>query len=287
VNLLNVVYRQRVPQPWAEGEKIPWNDPDFSRRMLREHLSQQHDAASRRLEIIDSHVRWIHDEVLKGRPTKVLDLACGPGLYANRLAGLGNGCVGIDFSPASIAYAQEQSAGEGLDVTFIQHDIRTADYGDGYGFAMLIFGEFNVFRPVEARRILEKAYQALVPGGLLLLEPHTFEAVREIGSQPSSWYSAKQGLFSDEPHLCLQENLWDPEANVTIERYYVVDAATGEVTRHSSSMQAYTDEEYRFLLAECGFGDAEIGLPAEWITGSPGTYLTLMLSRKGPTAGAA
>ena len=48
MNLLNLTHRTSPPEPWAEGDKLPWHDPDFSRRMLREHLSQAHDAASRR-----------------------------------------------------------------------------------------------------------------------------------------------------------------------------------------------------------------------------------------------
>lgn len=284
MNLLDIVHRKHVPGPWAEGEKIPWSDPDFSRRMLREHLSQEHNAASRRFEIVDGHVRWIHEQVLKGNPTRVLDLGCGPGLYANRLAGLGHRCVGIDFSPASIAYAREQARRDELDATYIQHDIRTSDYGNGYGLVMLLFGEFNVFRPLEARRILEKASEALVPGGFLLVEPQTFEVVRRTGGQPASWYTAKEGLFSDEPHLCLQESFWDAEANVAIERFYIISAVTGGVVRHSASTQAYTDDEVRAMLADCGFGDAELGLPTEWSTGGAEIDLTLVLSRKMPSA---
>ena len=53
------------PTPWAQGDNIPWNDPEFSERMLREHLSSEHDLASRREEIIDRQVSWIHDHVLK------------------------------------------------------------------------------------------------------------------------------------------------------------------------------------------------------------------------------
>ena len=280
LKLLDIVHRQRDPKPWAEGEKIPWNDPDFSRRMLNEHLSQEHDAASRRFEIIDKHVKWIHDQVLKGNPTRVLDLGCGPGLYTNRLAKLGHRCVGIDFSPASIAYAREQAEAAGLECTYIHQDIRTADYGDGYGLVMSIFGEFNVFRPVEARGILERAYRALVPGGFLLLEPHTFEVVRKIGEQPPSWYSTEKGLFSDEPHLYLQESFWDAEEHVAIDRYYVIDAVTGEVTRHSASTQAYTDEEYRSLLAECGFGNVAFYPSLGGSAGSPRGDLIGVLSQK-------
>jgi SAM-dependent methyltransferase len=157
VNLLAVVRRQRVPKPWAEGDKIPWDDRAFSRRMLNVHLSQAHDAASRRFVVIDRHVGWIHGQILKESPTRILDLGCGPGLYTSRLARLAHRCVGIDFSPASIAYAKEQAEEEGLACTYIQQDIRTADYGAGYGLVKLIFGEFNVFRPGEARTILEKA----------------------------------------------------------------------------------------------------------------------------------
>ena len=280
MKLLDVVRRQSVPKPWAEGEKIPWDDPDFSRRMLNEHLSQEHDAASRRFEIIDSHVRWIHHQVLKGNPTRILDLGCGPGLYANRLARLGHRCVGIDYSPASIAYAKEQAEEEGLECAYIQQDIRTADYGDGYGLVMLIFGEFNVFRPEEARGILEKAYRALAPNSFLLLEPHTFEAVLKIGEQPSSWYSVEEGLFSDEPHLCLQENFWDAENSVAIERYYIVNAVTGEVARHSASTQAYMDDQYRSLLVDCGFGEVEFYLSLDGSTGGARSDLTVVLSQK-------
>ena len=44
----------------------------------------------------------------------------------------------------------------------------------------------------NARVILEKANAALSPGGVLLLEPHTFAAVREMGEKGTNWYSAGQ-----------------------------------------------------------------------------------------------
>jgi SAM-dependent methyltransferase len=251
---MDIIQRQDPPEPWAEGEKIPWNDPGFSARMLHEHLSQAHDAASRRFEIIDRHVSWIHKTVLTGKPARILDLGCGPGLYASRLARMGHECVGIDFSPASIAYASGNARAENLHCSYLQEDIRSADYGAGYGLVMQIFGEMNVFTPDDARKILIKAHDALGEGGLLLMEPHTFEAVRTIGGQPRSWYSGSSGLFSDRPHLYLHESFWNAERRVATERYFVVDAATGDAAQHAASMQAYTDEEYRSLLAECGFG---------------------------------
>ena len=254
MNLIDIIHRQAVPIPWSEGEKIPWNEPGFSQRMLLEHLSQEHDAASRRFNIIDSHVAWIHHSVLSDRPTKILDLGCGPGLYTSRLAKLGHACVGIDFSPASISHARELAQVEQLQCSYLQQDIRTADYGHGYGLAMLVFGEFNVFRRTDARLILEKAHQALAENGRLLLEVHTYIAVQAIGKQPVSWYATESGLFSDRPHICLVENFWDALQHVATERYYILDGSTGSVTRYAASTQAYTEDEYRLLLEECGFG---------------------------------
>ena len=255
MNLIDIIHRPANPVPYSEGEKIPWNDPVFSARMLREHLSQAHDAASRRFETIDRHVAWIHQAILGGRTAKILDLGCGPGLYASRLARLGHTCVGIDFSPASIAYASEQARAEGLPTTYLERDLRRAAFGQGYDLVMLIYGEINPFRLAEATAILEKARQALIPGGRLLLEAHTDTAVVEMGAREPSWFSAEAGLFSDRPYLCLTDHAWDARERVATNRYFVIDGATGAVTRHAESLQAYTDDAYRSLLAGCGFGE--------------------------------
>jgi len=257
MKLIDLVERAPVPLPWDEGYKIPWNEPGFSERMLPEHLTQEHDAASRRFAKIDRAVEWIHGELLEGRTTKILDLGCGPGLYAARFARLGHECVGIDFGPASVAYAREQAEKKKLNCTFVEQDIRTADYGSGFGMAMLIFGEFNVFTMENAKVILTKAREALDDGGLLVLEPHTFEAVRRTADSGSWWYSTQSGLFMDGPHIQLEENFWDEESRTATTRYFIIDAVTGQVQRHAATMQAYTDEEYRSLLEECGFGEVQ------------------------------
>ena len=253
MQLLDIVERTPAPVPWAEGDNIPWHEPEFSARMLHEHLTQEHDAASRRFETIDRHVDWIHHQILAGQPTRILDLGCGPGLYAHRLTKLGHECVGIDYSPASIAYAQDRAAEEGLAIRYVHHDIRTADYGRGFGLVMLIYGEFNIFGPTDANRILRKAHQALRDDGGLLLEPHTAAIVRDMGQAAPNWYTARQGLFSDRPHLCLQENFWDEVRQAATIRYWVVDARSGGTTRYAQSFQAYTGDQYRAMLESKGF----------------------------------
>ncbi len=253
MDLLDIVRRTSRPKPWAEGDNIPWNEPAFSERMLKEHLSQSHDAASRRSETIDRHVQWIHGDLLSGQQSRILDLGCGPGLYLQRLARLGHECVGIDFSPASIAYAAEEAKRQDLGIVYSKEDLRSAEFGTGFDLVMLIFGELNVFAPQDAEAILRKACDALTHRGSLLLEVHSFDAIRRRGQESPSWYSAESGLFSDGPHVCLQENSWDDGTRTATTRYYIVDVATGDVTRHAQSFQAYSDDEYESLLVGCGF----------------------------------
>jgi SAM-dependent methyltransferase len=243
------------PRPWEEGGKIPWNDPGFSARMLQEHLSQEHDLASRRFETIDRQVSWIHSRLLGGRSSRILDLGCGPGFYCSRLASLDHECVGIDFAPASIEYATEQARREGLSCTYYLGDLRAAEFGGGFDLAMLIYGEFNVFRRSEVKDILLKAASALTADGLLLLEPQSDTAIHRVGRHRASWYRSEKGLFSEKPHICLQENFWLESAQVAIQRFFVIDAATTDVTMHSITTQAYTDDELLSLLTECGFVD--------------------------------
>jgi len=232
-DLSDILDRTIPPEPWAEGEKIPWNDPGFSERMLEEHLNQGHDEASRGFETVDRHVAWIHRQLLAEKPTKILDLGCGPG------------------------YARREAERTGVACEYLEQDMRVAEYGAGIGLVMMIYGEINVFRPPEAREILSKAYHALDPGGRLLLEAHTLEQVRAIGEDGTSWYSANRGLFSGQPHICLQEQFWDDRKRLATERYYIIDAATGGMTRYATVIQAYTGQEYRTLLEDCGFGDIE------------------------------
>jgi SAM-dependent methyltransferase len=241
----------------ASENKIPWDSPEFSARMLREHLSQEHDLASRRVSVVDRHVAWIQSHVLRGSPASVLDLGCGPGLYCERLGALGHRCVGIDFSPASIAYARDQARAHGLPCHYRQEDILTADYGSGFDLVLLISGELNTFSEGDAGRILSKAAEACRPGGTLLLEVHRPEWVEEKGRRGTSWRAVAQGLFSDRPHMVLTAAEWNPVSRSTVESFFVVDADSGAVQTYRSTTYCVARDETRSRLDAAGWDVVE------------------------------
>ena len=264
ISLEELVRRDPQPEPWAEGENIPWDDPAFSERMLAQHLSQDHGLASRQLDAIERHIEWLVATVLGGfgmrEGGRVLDLGCGPGLYTSALARRGFACTGIDYSPASIAHARATAAAEELDCRYEDADMRAAAFGVGHALVAMIFGELNAFRREQALSILARAEAALAPDGRVIIEAHTLAAAERIGNGgrttgspgPRSWHSAERGLFSDLPHAQLYEAFWDADRRAATERYYILDAATAEVSAYAQSMQGYDDQAYDELFGEAG-----------------------------------
>lgn len=279
MNLLDIVNRAARPQAGA-GSKIPWNEPEFSRRMLASHLDQNHDWASRRSAVLDAQADYIGS--LLSPSSRILDLGCGPGLYLSRLAGRGHRCVGVDFSPAAVEYARERAETQGLDIAYTLADLREyAPPVGAFDAVLFLFGEINVFSRAEAAGLLRRACAALKPGGLLFLEAHVFAEVKRQGLAPPAWQSLSGGVFLPRPHLCLSESFWDEAAATALTRYFVVDAETAACAEYASGMCAYTDEAYLELLREAGFADTERPDGEDWPVGPDFTdKLQLFVCRK-------
>ncbi len=252
MTLVELLTRADPPQPWAEGDNIPWHDRQFSERMLAEHLDQGHDLASRMGPTIDAQVEWIDRAILSGRPSRILDLACGPGLYVHGLARRGHQGVGLDFSPASIDHARAIARREALDCRFEHADLRQADFGSGFDLAMLIYGQLNVFTRDQARDILRRAAAAVQPRGVLVLELSEPASLRLDDSPRRTWKTATRGVFCSRPHLLLHERFWDEASCTSTERWHVIDLDTAEVTRHAMSCVAYERESIATMLRAVG-----------------------------------
>lgn len=264
MRLPDIAARPIPPTDWDSWTKIPWDEPGFSARMLENHLSQAHDWASRTAALIDRQAAFIHG-VLPAN-ADVLDLGCGPGLYTEKLRALGHRCVGVDFSPASIAYAKKRPGAEHIE--YVLGDIRSFRTRKRFDAVLVLFGEINVFSPNEALAILQTARSRLKPGGKAFVEAHHAQAIRETGCLPATWTAAPGGLFSERPHLCLEEHFWNEERAAAMTRYYIVDAETAACSAYASLMQAYTQEQYAELFRKAGFQETARIVEDDWPTGA-------------------
>ncbi|WP_144240341.1 methyltransferase domain-containing protein [Raoultella planticola] len=234
----------------AQESKIPWDEPAFSQRMLANHLSQDHDWASRRREVIELQVKWIASQLSPG--AHILDLGCGPGFYTHRLAERGFHCTGVDFSPASVNWARQQAQNAGLNIDYVQQDIRAYWPDKSFDFIMMTFGELNVFSAADARSLVSRCALWLEPGGRLLIEVHAFDEVKRQGMAEPSWQRCPDGLFLSVPHLLLTEHGWDEEAQTSSTQFWAIET-NGQITRFGSQMTAWRDYEYINLLDNVGF----------------------------------
>lgn len=255
------IYRRSQPAvPWRDGVNLPWDDPLFSERMLREHLDQSHGAASRQQPELLRQVDWLWKHLGLRPGCQVLDITCGPGLYAVELARRGAQVTGIDFSPASIRYARALAAEQGVDdrCRFIQADVRTAlpdQAGLDFDAALFLYGQLAVFTRAEAAQLLQGAAAALRAGGRLAIELLDFERIDKSSS--TWWFTDNTGLWGDTPFLNLGERTWDEEQRASIDRFYVIELQSGELQEIGLSDSGYEAEEMVALLRSSGFDQAQ------------------------------
>ena len=255
VALRRLYGRSQPPAPWRDGANLPWDDPDFSERMLREHLDQSHGAASRRLPEIRGQVQVMRNWLGLQPGARLFDVTCGPGLYAAQFARQGVRVTGIDFSPASMRYAREHCAG--LPCEFVQGDVRAMDFaGQGFDAAIYLYGQFTVLRPAESADVLRRIRAALRPGARLLLEILDDEKFDKRDN--TWWYTDRGGLWGDFPYLHLGERTWDPEQRAAVERFHILNLETGEMQVYGLADQAYTSEMVSAMLHEAGFGQVDV-----------------------------
>jgi SAM-dependent methyltransferase len=239
------------PEPFDDGRQIPWNDPDFSRRMLAVHLDESHDWASRRtekrLKIIDELTAIIG----LSPGDRVLDVGCGPGLYCQEWARRGMQVEGWDYAPAAIEYARRQAQEAGLEIRYVRDDYRNLDAVERFDLVTLIFGDLNVFSLEDAEALLRRIRRALRPGGYFFTDITTPDAFPAREVRQRFGYHAS-GLWSDTPYLELYEAHPVRPDGLRWERYVIVEARGGRARVYTTWSQEYTVETITALLERAG-----------------------------------
>ncbi len=275
--LWKIYRRPERPRLWQGGGNLPWDDPAFSERMLREHLDDSHGAASRTSAERALQLDWLWSRLELRPGARLFDVTCGPGLYAVPLARRGCEVVGVDFSPASIAYACDLARAEGVSArcTFVQQDVRTlgtAYDGANFDAALLLYGQLAVFPRSEAQTLLAQIARALRPGGRLCLE--LLNPARVDREHSTWWFTDQTGLWGDGPFLHLGERFWDEAEQASMERYYILHLETGRLDEVLLCDQVYAVETMTGMLVQAGFRHVDCypawdGLPLydapEWI----------------------
>lgn len=261
-----LVALQHKPLPYTPGEPLFWNDPYISSQLLAAHLDPDTDAASRRPDHIRRSVAWLVECLGLQPADRVVDLGCGPGLYAAQLAQAGLAVTGLDYSRRSIDYAVEYALAHGLNIDYRCQDYLTLTDQARYDVALLIYGDFCTFTPAQRAHLLHLVHRALRPGGRFALDVSTRAHRRRHGLQ-NGWYAAEKGFWRPHPHLVLEQGFDYPDELIYLDQYVIVEP-DGKIILYRNWFQDYT---VQMIMAE--LSAASFNVETVWgdLAGTPST----------------
>lgn len=245
------------PDLFTPGCEPFWDHPHISRQMLKAHLDQETEAASRNLRVIAAEVEHLTEYLGLGEGTSVLDLGCGPGLYATRLAERGCSVTGVDCSRTSIRHARKRAGELGLEASYRCDDFCNLDDRGVFDAALIIYGQLGALTDHDRDLLLTRVHRALKPGGHLV-----FDVITDCGQSSRdgdrSWRLAPEGGFwRPGPHLVLETTFHYPEADAHLDQYAVIEE-DGRICVYRIWERCYCRDSITDLLLRFGFDVEEV-----------------------------
>lgn len=185
----------------------------------------------------------------------VLDLACGHGRIANRLAARGCRVTGLDATPLFLDVARADAAGRGVEVDYIRGDMRDLPWAATFDRVVNWFTAYGYFDDVGNRTVLGEVAKVLKPAGRLMVEINNYDwVVRNFLAQ----HHVRVG-----DDFMIDQVSFDPLTGRTATRRSVVRA--GAVRHALFTIRMFTFPELRDWLLAAGFaavdGFGEDGSP--------------------------
>lgn len=131
-------------------------DDYILKQMLKAHLDPDFNGASRKLDFIDKSVSWIKQVMPSQKYSSLLDIGCGPGLYAERFTPEGYMVSRVDFSRRSICYAKHSAIKAGLNIHYICQNYLALDIGRQFDLSTMIYCDYGPLSTDNRRIVLQK-----------------------------------------------------------------------------------------------------------------------------------
>jgi len=173
----------------------------------------------------------------------VLDLACGHGRIANRLAARGCHVTGLDASPLFLDVARRHAKARGVSVDYVQGDMRDVPWTGRFDRVVNWFTAYGYFDDADNRRVLSEVRKALKPSGTAAFELNNRDVLLR-GFMPTTAVTRGDDMMVDR-------HVFDPLTGRTdTERVVIRD---GAVRRSAYSVRLFAFTELRDWLTAAGF----------------------------------
>jgi SAM-dependent methyltransferase len=215
-------------------------------------------------DLFDEDYLWFYDEMLETRSdadveliarllgdlpdgAELLDAPCGHGRLAQRLAARGLTVTGLDITPLFLELARERAAAAGVEVVYIEGDMRNLPFEERFDAVVNWFTSFGYFDDEGNRRVLENFHRALRPGGVLLIEQASRDFL--LANMPASGQVVWLADRGDD--LMIDKVTFDAVVGRShTERIVVRD---GRVRRVHFTLAQFAPEQLAGMLRDAGF----------------------------------
>lgn len=246
--MMNII--DSKPLLFQKSDLSIWTDPYIQKQLLNAHLDMSSDAASRNRKSIDRTIDFI-DKCISHN-NKILDLGCGPGLYAQLLANKGHTVAGVDFNSESIRYARSK----GDSIEYIEADYIKHFPEDSYDAIILIYCDMGTHSDNDRDYLLNNCYQALNPGGKMIFDVFNDKVVNDKILDNRWEFSVDGGFWSGNEYLLLKQTFHYPESHVFADQYNLMQ--NGNCKHFIMWERYYSEDEIKVILDEIGFTNVEI-----------------------------
>lgn len=219
MDITKIIKKVGNPTPYDKGTDIMWTDKHISKFLLDAHINPEIGVASRTSTDIDKTVDMIDRMVSPG--SEILDLGCGPGLYAERLSKKGHKVTGVDFSKNSIDYAIKQRGRNQSTIEYINDNYLNLDFEGQFDLIMMIYCDFGVLVSEERISLMKMIHKALKPGGIFLFDAIDEETIERLNFN-SSWEMSDGGFWKPTPYICLSKSFHFKENKATLDQHLVM-----------------------------------------------------------------
>lgn len=182
-----------------------------------------------------------------GDGSNVLDLACGHGRIANRLAAMGARVTGLDATPLFLDVARSDAERRGVSVDYVQGDMRAIPWTDRFDAVVSWFTSYGYFDDAQNRAVLTQVHRALRPGGRFLVE-----LIHRDGLLPH-WVPAT--VTETDDGVLVDQREFDPLTGRASARRTIV--RNGRLRRTSFFTRLFSFTELRDWLLDAGFAAVE------------------------------
>lgn len=212
------------PPPFGEGDPTElWTDPHIAEQMVEVHLDPDVDAASPPHELIDRSVDWLVQTFDLRAGRRVLDLGCGPGLYALPLAMTGASVHGVDVNPVSLDHAVAQASRVEAPVQYSLANYLEVDPGGPFDLVLLLMRDLCVLPRERRARLLASIRSWLRPDGAFVVDVASEAAFHEREPAATYAWSPGHGFWSPSPHFVFTTTFLYPDELLVLDRYTLVE----------------------------------------------------------------